>query len=30
MTTIAACGHFAEMEKPDEIARLVADFVNAN
>ena len=30
MTTIAACGHFAEMEKPDEIARLVTDFVNAN
>jgi pimeloyl-ACP methyl ester carboxylesterase len=30
MTTIAACGHFAEMEKPAEVAKLVTDFVNAN
>jgi pimeloyl-ACP methyl ester carboxylesterase len=30
MTTVANCGHFAEMEKPDEVAKLVTDFVNAN
>jgi pimeloyl-ACP methyl ester carboxylesterase len=30
MHTIAQCGHFAEMEKPGEVARLVTDFVNAN
>jgi len=30
MTTIADCGHFAEMEKPAEVARLVTDFVAAN
>ena len=29
MTTIAACGHFAEMEQPAQVAKLVADFVNA-
>jgi pimeloyl-ACP methyl ester carboxylesterase len=27
MTTIAACGHFAEMEKPAEVAKLVSDFI---
>jgi pimeloyl-ACP methyl ester carboxylesterase len=30
MTTIADCGHFAEMEKPDEVAKLVTDFISAN
>ena len=30
MTTIADCGHFAEMEKPAEVARLVTDFMAAN
>lgn len=30
MTTVAACGHFAEMEKSDEVAKLVTDFVNSN
>ena len=30
MTTIADCGHFAEMEKPTEVARLVTDFMAAN
>jgi pimeloyl-ACP methyl ester carboxylesterase len=29
MTTIAECGHFAEMEKPEEVAKLVTDFINA-
>ncbi len=29
MTTIAACGHFAEMEQPAEIAKLVTGFINA-
>ena len=29
MTTIAECGHFAEMEKPAEVAKLVTDFINA-
>jgi 2-hydroxy-6-oxonona-2,4-dienedioate hydrolase len=28
--TIAACGHFAEMEKPAEVAKLAIDFINAN
>ena len=27
-TTIPGCGHFAEMEKPDAVAKLVADFVS--
>jgi pimeloyl-ACP methyl ester carboxylesterase len=30
MTTVANCGHFAEMEKPDEVAKLVIDFTSAN
>ncbi len=30
MTTVPACGHFAEMEKPDELAKLVTDFVTSN
>jgi len=30
MTTVAECGHFAEMEKPAEVAKLVTDFINAN
>jgi hypothetical protein len=30
METIAACGHYVEMEKPDELAKLVTSFVNAN
>ncbi len=29
MTTVPACGHFAEMERPAEVARLVTDFVSA-
>jgi pimeloyl-ACP methyl ester carboxylesterase len=29
MTTIADCGHFAEMEKPAEVAKHVNDFINA-
>jgi pimeloyl-ACP methyl ester carboxylesterase len=29
MTTVADCGHFAEMEKPAEVAKLVTDFINA-
>ena len=29
MHTVAACGHFAEMEKPTEVAKLVIDFINA-
>jgi pimeloyl-ACP methyl ester carboxylesterase len=28
--TIPACGHYVDMEKPDELARLVTSFVNAN
>ena len=28
--TVAACGHYVDMEKPDELARLVTNFVNAN
>jgi pimeloyl-ACP methyl ester carboxylesterase len=27
---VPACGHFAEMEKPDELARLITGFVNTN
>jgi len=30
LETVAACGHYVEMEKPDELARLVTSFVNAN
>jgi pimeloyl-ACP methyl ester carboxylesterase len=29
MTTVADCGHFAEMEKPAEVAKLVTDFLTA-
>ena len=25
-----ACGHYVDMEKPDELAKLVSNFVNAN
>ena len=28
LTTIPACGHFAEMEKPDAVARLTTDFLS--
>lgn len=30
METIPACGHFAEMEKPEEVARLVTNFIAGN
>ena len=30
MTTVQACGHFAEMEKPNEVAKLITDFVTSN
>jgi len=30
MTTVAQCGHFAEMEKPNEVAKLTSDFIAAN
>lgn len=30
LEVVAACGHFVDMEKPDELARLVATFVSAN
>ena len=30
LETVAACGHYVDMEKPDELARLVTNFVNAN
>jgi pimeloyl-ACP methyl ester carboxylesterase len=30
METVAACGHYVDMEKPDELARLVIGVVNAN
>ena len=30
LETMAACGHYVDMEKPDELARLVTNFVNAN
>ena len=30
MHTLPACGHFAEMEKPAEVAKLATDFINAN
>jgi pimeloyl-ACP methyl ester carboxylesterase len=30
MTTIPACGHFAEMEQPDAVAKLTIDFLSRN
>ena len=30
LQTVAACGHYVEMEKPAELAKLVTNFVNAN
>ena len=30
LTTIPACGHFAEMEKPDVVANLATDFLSRN
>ena len=30
MTTIPDCGHFAEMEKPDAVAKLAIDFLSQN
>jgi pimeloyl-ACP methyl ester carboxylesterase len=30
LETVAACGHYVDMEKPDELARLVTSFVNSN
>lgn len=27
---VSACGHWVDMEKPDELARLVTSFVTAN
>jgi hypothetical protein len=27
---VAGCGHYVDMEKPDELAKLVSAFVNAN
>ena len=30
LETVAACGHYVDMEKPDELARLVSTFVNTN
>jgi pimeloyl-ACP methyl ester carboxylesterase len=30
LETIAACGHFAEMEKPEAVAKLVNDFIQSN
>ena len=30
LETVAGCGHYVDMEKPDELARLVSAFVNAN
>jgi pimeloyl-ACP methyl ester carboxylesterase len=30
LKTIAACGHFAEMEKPAEVAGLITDFIMSN
>jgi pimeloyl-ACP methyl ester carboxylesterase len=29
MTTVARCGHFAEMDRPDEVAKLTKDFLNS-
>jgi pimeloyl-ACP methyl ester carboxylesterase len=28
LTTIPACGHFAEMEKPDAVAKLAVEFLS--
>ena len=30
LETVNACGHYVDMEKPDELAKLVTTFVNAN
>jgi pimeloyl-ACP methyl ester carboxylesterase len=30
LETVAGCGHYVDMEKPDELAKLVSNFVNAN
>jgi pimeloyl-ACP methyl ester carboxylesterase len=30
LEVVAACGHYVDMEKPDELAKLVTTFVNAN
>jgi 2-hydroxy-6-oxonona-2,4-dienedioate hydrolase len=30
LETVAACGHYVDMEKPDELARLVTGFVDSN
>ena len=30
LETVAACGHYVDMEKPDELAKLVSSFINAN
>jgi pimeloyl-ACP methyl ester carboxylesterase len=30
LTTVPACGHFAEMEKPDAVAKLAIDFLTRN
>jgi pimeloyl-ACP methyl ester carboxylesterase len=30
LETVAGCGHLVDMEKPDELAKLVSTFVNAN
>jgi pimeloyl-ACP methyl ester carboxylesterase len=30
MTTIAGCGHFVEMEKPEELTKLVMNFITTN
>lgn len=30
LETVGACGHYVDMEKPDELAKLVTQFVNAN
>jgi hypothetical protein len=27
MTTVAACGHFAEMDQPDAVGKLTGDFL---
>jgi pimeloyl-ACP methyl ester carboxylesterase len=30
MTTVSGCGHWVDMEKPAELAKLVTDFIHAN
>ena len=30
LEVVAGCGHYVDMEKPDELAKLVTTFVNAN